>query len=457
MEEETLKAIQTISRNLTFEPFDGKSGAEAFRKARTGLESGISNVKVFSKKAGSSLKIASEKTSKQFKKAGTWLSSSKFGKAYQDKVQELKAKESTPSKIDWEELKQKWEKTAKDIQEKTKAGYIVTEEWTKETTKTYLQRGLELVAHEDTEAWILSHAPTILENAKTHTIEEVRNLSSYHRGRLIEQLYPYDPEWKNLSKSLDVSFNFTLGTVAASNLPFTGMLVGLINMAKTMIKIAKRINTLCAIYGYPVQSPDSLFKVSAIILESLEDWESNPDHKPLSPNVLDGLFEDSEEKTGLKSLMTATVKKDAYITIPGLCTISLGKIHLDDLRMDAAVRQLVTTYFGIKELKKEVGEEKFETMTTEFQTIYQEFKKLDFFNRLRAALHQQKEELHGSSKWVQHLQTWVGDDEIFEQMIYELDETVLELYEQILELPEEEKEAYLIKEIQTLMKPLMAD
>ena len=171
-------------------------------------------------------------------------------------------------------------------------------------------------------------------------------------------------------------------------LPFTGPAVSLIIVLKTIFKICHRLQLMSAIYGHTIADHNRLFVVSARILQNLQTWESDPDHRPLEPEALRPLYEspDAEtERSGLPALLEATIRKEAYIAIPGVGTVGLAKIELDDARMDAAVRALSESYFAERKLRTRLGAAFTERMIRRYAEIYEQFRQNDFFNQPGAA------------------------------------------------------------------------
>jgi hypothetical protein len=147
-----------------------------------------------------------------------------------------------------------------------------------------------------------------------------------------------------------------------------------------------------------------LFKVSATILKSLDDWEDNIDHMPLSVDILDDLYhqDQKDNKSSLQELLNAAVKKEAYIAIPGIGMISLGKINLDDLKMDILIKHLVQNYFNKNQLVNQIGKYQFQTILTDYQLIYSTFMKHQYFQKTRRANEQEKlqqSEKNGKSEY----------------------------------------------------------
>ncbi len=405
--------LQQIARNQVIEPFTGRRSLETIQKTRTEMEKGLGKIKDASSKAGK------------------WISKSRIAGQSQKKIssfiQELKEK---PSSERFAVFFEKMNQTAEEIQKIAKQGYAGIEEKTKRLTLSFIEKGLEMMLYEDTSRWILKRANRCLDRTDLVNSDQIQQLSRLERQQLIEELYPYDSRlFKKYMKGFDTSVNIGLGAVVATNIPGTGLAVSLVNMGKTLIKIGNRLNIMSAIYGRQISSKEALFKISANIIRSLEDWESNDQHTPLDPDILSDLYNiaDEEDEDAIKDLLDTVFRKDAYIAIPGVGMVSLGKINLDDMKMDLVVLHLVQNYEEKARMIRSYGKECVEQVLSDFSEIYRSFFESDYFKEIRKkiVIHQGVNEKAG---WKSRLKMLAGEDNKQEEASNYLDLKVREIY-----------------------------
>ena len=325
---------------------------------------------------------------------------------------------------------------ALELRKATKSGDQNLGTKTKETALIYIKKSLELLLYEDTESWILERANKILLRSDIDTIENIRNLNQGDRHILLDKLYPYDsPNYSVLIEKFESVMNISLGAIVATNIPGTGIAVVLFNIGKTLIKLGNRINIISSIYGYKISSPEALFKVSATILQSLDDWEDNMDHIPLSSDILDDLYLQTNEdnKSAFQGLLNAVFKKEAYIAIPGIGMISLGKINLDDLKMDILIKHLVQNYFNKPQLVDQIGENQFQMILADYQLIYSTFMKHQYLQKIRKATEKEKRQ-HRHKKWQTRLQLMAGIDLALESAATDLNRFTEDIFLKIRDL-----------------------
>jgi hypothetical protein len=434
--EEELFRLQQIARDLVFEPFEGRKSLETIQKTRSGLEKGITQIK--------------EKTTQ----TGDWLKENKLTRLAKGKVSDLvktmKEKQSSSGINDWFS---KLDAATEGLQKFARGKYDDLGDKAHELATTYIEKGMELLLYEDLEQWMPVKAGKILNSSKITTLEEVRALPFADKLKLTEALYPYNsPLLSKYYQSFDTSINLSLGAVVASNLPGTGLLVSLINMGKTLVKMGNRLNIMSGIYGTQISDPDSLFRVCAQILQSLEDYENNEHHTPLNSLILDDLYQVDPDKNdnALGKLLEQVVKKEAYIAIPGIGMISLGKISLDDLKMDLVVQHLVENYFALYELETQYGKERVKAIIDDYAMIYQAFINVDYFKAMRATQEESKLE-KSEQKWKVRLQLFAGIDLVLKNSSLDLDNFVQAIFSRIENLPEQEKEKIIHEEISCIM------
>lgn len=431
-----LVRLQQIARDSVFEPFEGRKSLETLQKTRGGLEKGLVQVKA------------------KGVKTGKWFKESKFARLTKDKISglmdNLKEKRSSSGVDEW---LQKLDKATEEFQKFAKNKYEGLDKKARNITATYIEKGLELLLYEELEDWMPKKANKILDSEKINTLDDVKELSFEEKQKLVEALYPYNnATLSSFSRSFDSSINVSLGAIVASNFPGTGLMVSLINMGKTLVKLGNRLNTMSAVYGTQIASPQSLFKTSARILRSLEDWENNEAHQPLDPLILEDLYQTSseEDEKAFEELLEQVVKKEAYIAIPGVGMISLGKINLDDLKMDIVVEHLVENYFALNELKNKLGEKIIKSAIDDFSLVYRAFIEADYFKVVR--LQQEDEALEKSDqKWKVRVKLFAGIDLALESSSMELDQFVKAIFDRIQGLTKEEKKTIIEEEISCIL------
>ena len=339
-----------------------------------------------------------------------------------------------------------------DLQNIAKKGYTTIEEKAKWLTFTFIEKGLELLLYEDTSQWIIKRANNCLHRTDIKNLEQIIQLSNTDRESLIQELYPYNsPNFQKYLKGFDISVNIGLGAVVATNIPGTGLLVSLVNMGKTLIKVGNRLNIMSAIYGRQIASPNALFKVSASILRSLEDSENNEEHIPLDPSMLEALYheETDEDEMALQDLINSIVRKDAYIAIPGVGMISLGKINLDDVKMDLIVLHLVRNYAEKTRLIELYGKEEVNQVLKDFRQIYKAFEEQGFFKVMRKKI--ETEQLHADhEKWKIRLKILAGTDLALNESSQSLNQEVKQIFLSTHLLDAETKAAQVQKAVETV-------
>ncbi|MBU2512628.1 hypothetical protein KJ966_14930 [bacterium] len=416
--------LRQIARDQVIEPFEGRKSLETMQKTRSGMEKGIIKIKSVGKQTG---EVIRDSRLYGFSKSKL----SQFSKKTGEKVQ---------SKL-IRDLIQKLNDATDDLQKSAKNRYRNIEEKARKITITYVKKGLEYLLYEDTEAWILKRANSVLDRQDLNSIEQIRNLSPVERTQLTDILYPHDsPNLKNLIKSFETTVNISLGAIVASNIPGTGIAVSIINMGKTLVKLGHRINIMSAIYGYQISSPQALFKVSASVLKSLDDWDNNPDHTPLDFSLLDELYNKNpdEDESSFYDLMNAVVRKEAYIAIPGVGMISLGKINLDDLKIDIVVKHLVQNYFNYHLYLQNHSELEVHRIIEDFKIIYLELFKIGYHKQIRK-LQESMQLKESEKKWKLRLKLLAGIDLVLRESSTTMDQFASDIYDQIYSLPDIEK------------------
>ncbi|MFH2131751.1 MAG: hypothetical protein ABIK68_15360 [bacterium] len=388
-------------------------------------------------------------------KAGMWFKDTKVAHHSQKNifriVKEFKKKQKSESISGFFD---KLNRAAEDLHRIAKTGYSGLEEKTKRFTFAFIEKGLELLLYEDAARWMLKRANRCLDRSDIVSLDQIRHLSVSDRQKLIDAFYPYDsPGYKKFLQRFNLSFNIGLGAVVATNIPGTGLVVSLVNMGKTLLKIGNRLNIMSAIYGRQIASPKALFKVSASIIRSMEDWENNEAHVPLHANILDTLYQmDAEtDSRSFQDLLRSVVRKDAYIAIPGVGMISLGKINLDDLKIDLVVSHLVRNYAETCRLVELYGEETVNHVLHDFVKIYQVFNKHGFFRVVRKKIEKEQPGTE-KEKWKTRLKILVGIDKGSDQASKILDQSVKAIFLSTCQQDREDKIAQIEKAVVTVFK-----
>ena len=428
--------MQHIARNRIIEPFEGRKSLETVQKTRGKIEKSISHIK------------------KAINKTGDWVAGSGITQIPKTKLSEFfeDFRESDSPQM-FSEFLSKLENKTKGIKQVTQNTYADLEQRAKIMANSYIKKGLELLIMENDVSWILNRANRALGVKNLTELEQIRRLSSDQREVLISSIYPYDSKrFQDFSRKFDLSVNIGLGVIVATNIPGTGIAISLINMAKTLVKLGNRLKIMSASYGYHLEDSQALFKVAAAILESMADWENNEQHVPLDPEVLDPLYSDNieENQAGFREMIDAIVRKDAYIAIPGVGSISLGKINLDDVKMDLAVKNLVIDYFSKKELLLQFDSHLVNDTIKDFMSIYQEFKNQDYF---KVARRKKESQLVRSSenKWKEKVKIFAGTDRFLDEFSADLDGYALDVYNNSKSLNSPSKERFIKKEIETIL------
>ena len=431
----SFELLRQIARDSVIEPFEGRKSLETLQKASAGLEKGVEKIKNFSGKAN------------------TWFSETQVVKDSKIKFhKQVKKIQGQTSSSRFSGLFQKTSDLTKDLGERAKTTYSDSQEKVKVIAFEQVKKGLELLLIEDTEAWILKRVEDVL-NRKIKTIDQVENLSIEERKKLVQALYPYDsPAFSQYHKTFETTVNVGLGAIVATNLPGTGIAVSMINMGKTLIKMGNRINIMSAIYGQSISSSQALFQVCTVILKSLQDWEGNPEHIPLDPDILKPLYTKHPEETedAFQTLLTNIVKKEAYIAIPGVGMMSLGKIGLDDLKMDLLIQHLVENYFAKQELSNLIDIETLNNLLERYQRVYKVFIDQNFFKLSRANQELEKAEPEESG-WKKRIR-WITDfDSALEKSSKDLDRFAAEIVAITYDFPQKQADLIAKKEIESII------
>ncbi|MBU3916829.1 hypothetical protein KKA14_14960, partial [bacterium] len=358
LKKEDLSVIQSLARNQVIEPFEGRKSLKTLRRTLTTVDKGVAT-----------LKTAGRKT-------GKWINETRIAKSSIYQLSKIKNATSISTRVG---------NTASEIQKIAMETFNQIESKLKESLVSYIEKGFELLLDDDLETLISDKANQILNHTDFKSLEDIKHLSIPDREKLIDALYPYDNEKLNkLGKSLDISINLILGAVVVTNLPGTGLLISLINIGKTIVKMGNRLTIMSAVYGHQIKSSQELFNVCTKIIKSMENWENDPNHLPVNPEILHKLYQEPAEKeeNTFLDLITAVTNKDAYIALPGIGMISIGKINLDDLKIDLVIKRVVRDYFENKRLLVKFDEKQLNRIINDFKNVYSELYHNKFFDVL---------------------------------------------------------------------------
>ncbi len=387
-----LNDLQLLGRLQIFEPFEGWQHLETLRRTRAAVESGI----------GRGIQIVRQGVSNLGERFQSSRIRNRLGDAPEirrrlrqvldglyprNALARLLPSRNIPALREFVNF-------AEDMRRLAAGGYRDADAWARSVGLDYLRRSLDALFTHKPERWIRKRARTLIRRpnaAAPDGLAYMATLSREERERLLDEVYPYDmPGFTKYMRALDLSVNVGLGAVVASNLPFTGPVVSVLNMIKTIFKIAHRLHLMATVHGRRIVGTNALFLMSAKILKSLQNWESDPHHRPLALSEYDTLF---YEDTGvprsaeLSELFQAAVQKDAYIAVPGVGSIGIGKISLDDARMDECIRSTMTAYFIRDELRGRLdnSERRVDDLSADFAAIYEIFHRRDYYGRVRDA------------------------------------------------------------------------
>lgn len=382
--------LRQYAKNRVMEPYEGQQGLETYQIARQKLSSGIEKIKGF----GNSLRRIRVE-SKTWDRISNSIKKSLFYGNISDYIDLLSRKTKT---------------TFRDI-----------EQLVRRTSIGFIERGLELATRDDYEAWIVSSAAGIFKRNDITAIEDIKRLTDPERIMLTEMVYPFKShKYQKLLDSFDVTVNLMLGTVVATNVPGTGLLISLVSMAKTMVRMFHRMGTMSIIHGEKIQNKNQLFRTCAELLRSMEDWETSTDHIPLEPSIISSIYQPppESEESSIVRLLEAVGIKDMYIAIPGIGMLSLSKINLDEFKINALIKYIVMDYFLETEMRGHEKEVYHRHFIEDYCHIYQCMKTDNILTKIRNRL--KDEESSAMTRMVRikrGLRTVSGKDTGFNSLI----------------------------------------
>jgi hypothetical protein len=405
-----LARLQIYAKNRVMEPFAGQSAIETIQKADQTLNKGLVKVKKLGEKTrGKSFPgISSERLKKILKSS---------------------------------QILDNLGRVTLDVSHVTKAKLKDMEEWTREATFDFIKKGLELSKSIDYENWIVEKASRTLKKPIID-LNDIKELTDEERTQLVQTLYPHKSNrYKSLLSSFDKTFSIFLGLIVATNIPGTGILVSLINIAKTIIRISNGINSISIIHGYQVENFAHLFHVSAAIIQSLNDWDNNSDHSPLNPQILADLYEPSDRdfEKELVKLLEAAGSKELYIAIPGIGMLSLGKINLDNYKLDSLVMNLVGDYFLSKRIETEEDKSMFTRVISDFELIYSAIKDLDYLSYLKKKMKNNVDSPSRKSRINNLFRSMLGNEPALEERSNMMNNEVEKIFHELVDLPQKQK------------------
>ncbi len=356
---ESLGHLQQLARMTTIEPFAGHPALRGLQSGMSAMEKGLGGLK----KAGQKLSETDRAQKAKSKLGGIW--------------EDTKNKALEKSGMD----KVLGQMEGGDWSEKLKSGSADAQEKIWNSLRDAGGKGFEAMLYKETQEWILKVSGEILEREITG-LKDVREFNDEDRAKLTQALYPHGvPQYNQWIKRFDSAFNFGLGAIAASQLPGTGFLASGVNLVKTLFQAANRINILAAIYGHRIHRPSELFRASAMMIASLEDSETNKDHLPLRPEALASLFTAGEEDPkAFANLVSEAIKKEAYMAIPGVGMISIGKVALDDYKLDEGILNWFQAHYLQGKLAAELEPDVFDSGLSNLQRISKELVNEGFLN-----------------------------------------------------------------------------
>ncbi len=322
-----------------------------------------------------------------------------------------------------------------------------------------LEIGMKKLLYQDTGKIIIKKARSLLEREDIDTLDDIRVLDDDSRDILIKYFFDNNSAISKIKGVLASTYNWTTFAIIATNIPGTGLIGGAMNMGKTLLLLANKISVLSAIYGYKIHDPENLFFASAKILESLEDWDINPQHTPLSFEVLNDLYSADnvvENSQGSRALLKAISLKDAYLAAPGIQMISIKKIGQDDFKIDTYVKDFIGNFFNMNDLLKRIGNPKVDNFINDFQIIYGEFKKNNYFKAVRFSNYHEKLD-DSKNRIFTKFKSVMGYDLALEKSINDLDLLALDIFCKIFKKGPEEKQAIVELEVSNFLKSMQVE
>ena len=327
---EHLRMVAEIAKGEIFEPFEGSVSLERIRDTQQNLKTGIDKVKSAWDKIYEKNQRAGSATYRQLKKKTDGL----FGKIMPRGNPEKGGTGMLAPSM------KKIEGWLGDLKDKAKSGSQNLGKVAKDKSVDYVRKAFELLMAQNGEEWTVGVARETLKRDDLVSLADVAGLGLEERQILVEAHYPYSGRiLKRHAETFDYGVNLLMGSIVATNLPFTGAAVCLFNMGRTIVRTANRVHCLSHLYGRPVPSKEALYSLTAEILASINDWDANPEHEPLKTEGLDAFYA-SSAREDFDSLLKQIVLRDNYIAIPLVGTVSLAKLNLDDFKVDLHAKNL---------------------------------------------------------------------------------------------------------------------
>ena len=150
-------------------------------------------------------------------------------------------------------------------------------------------------------------------------------------------------------------------------------------------------------------------------------------------------------------LLEAAGSKDLYIAIPGIGMLSLGKINLDNYKIDQKVVSLTVDYFLMKRIEQSNNKSFYDQVIRDFKLIYSEMKETAYFSQLRNVKDQPLETKSGKQRLGNLIKSMLGSDPTFGYFSERMNEKASSIFIKLNGLAGEEKAELLKRELKNLM------
>lgn len=274
---------------------------------------------------------------------------------------------------------QKSQKSWSKLQEISQQKQENLNQKTQQIAINHVLKGLEMVLEQDSEAWILQKAKTVLPEHSLEDFEAISGLNQVERQKLIVQLYPNgNQNFQSYARTFDYALATFWNSVKTVNLAVQGADgnsdAPSMDVAKALVKIANRLHILSITYGQKLENIESLFYVSAHIFEDLHSWSTKTKHTPLDSNIIADLYK-KQAIGSLEELLKEAFEQANQLSIPMFGPIQIEGFVLDIQKIDLLVLSLVDNYFCQKHLEEEHGKKAVSAELKVMQQLLVEYKK----------------------------------------------------------------------------------